>query len=111
MRRFVCWRPKESTSIALLYGKHALDGKCRPGNKVRGDLNPRLQVLEAVPQFLERVPLHIRALAAVAVFVLYVVELLAGSEFVKRVVHAALGHDNEFFCRRIYAILDQRRSG
>ena len=46
----------------------------------------RLQVAQAVAQFLERVHLHVRALAAIAVFVGHEVELFPGRQLAQRMI-------------------------
>ena len=77
--------------MTLPDGEHAFEGDLRPPYDLFGQLHPGREVAQAVPQLLERVPLHIGALGAVAVLVGDEVEPLARRQLVKGVAHAALG--------------------
>ena len=62
------------------------------GSSTRGS-----RFAQAVAQFLQRVALHVRALAAIAVLVGDEIELSCrGASLFERMLHAALGHDDEF---------------
>src|SRR5581483_231785 len=117
-RRSECDRPNESTSapnnggcavgfgpnwtkeatLALLYCKHPLERNQRAFHYLRRQLDAWLQIFETRGELLERVQLHIRALAAIAVFVRDKIKSLARRKFLERIAHSALGHDDEFVC-------------
>src|SRR6516165_2402197 len=95
MRRLSWTRPQESTSgwaAMLLEREHAFERHQGAFDDLARQLDPRFEVLEAIPQLLERVQLHVRALAAIAVLIGHVVEALVRRHPLQRIVDAAFGH-------------------
>src|SRR5690349_2365637 len=99
MRRLSCTRPNPSTSgwilIGLPYGEHAFDRNQRAAHQLWGDFNSWLEIQQRIAQLFESVEPHVRAFAAIAVFVGNEVEFLPGRKFAQRVAHTALGHHDE----------------
>src|SRR5690349_11526119 len=94
MRRLSWMRPKPSTSISP-HREHSFQGHERALHDLARQFDPWLERLQAIAKLLERVELHVRALAAIAVLVGHVVEALVRRLSLERVVDTALRHHDE----------------
>ena len=71
-------RPKVSVSMSPHLRQHALNGNACPLDDIGRKLDAGFERFETVAQFFERIQLHVRALAAIAILVGDEVEAFSG---------------------------------
>src|SRR5579885_1038373 len=97
--------------LTLTYREHAFERNQRAIHDLGRQFDTRPQSLQASLQLLERVQLHIRALAAVAILVRDEMKLFARRELFERIPDSALRHHDKFGSALLRAPIDDGRSG